>query len=103
MPKMDVRIACGIKGADPVRFTQAVTVTQEELEELIPPSPSGGSGYWNEAVELICSIVKERFFPDERTPLYREDDLRRLGVTSLSVAFDHDERGTMSMTVIHAE
>jgi hypothetical protein len=106
MPQLEVRIYCGINGADPVSFTKTVNVTHEELEDLVPEKPSDGSagwGYWNEALELICSVVKERFFPDERTPLYREDDLRRLGVTSLSAAFDHDERGTMSMTVIHGE
>lgn len=106
MPVMDVRIVCGVAGAEPVRIERKVPVSQVELEQLIPPSPSGGSGgwaYWREAEVLVCSIVKEELFPDEVTPIETLEDLRGLGVNSLNYSFDHPERGSMGSPAIYPD
>jgi hypothetical protein len=106
MPKMDVRISCGIRGAEEIHIERVVDVSEEELVQLIPPSVAGGSGgwpYWREAEALVCSIVKEEFFPDEVTSPQNMEALRRLGVTSLSYTFDNEVQGIMGSRPIYPE
>lgn len=106
MPNMDVRITCSIRGGDETKIERTVEVSEEDLMQFLPPSPAGGSGgwpYWREAEVLICSIVKEELFPDEMTPVQDLNDLRRLGVTSMAYAFDHEVRGHMGSHAIYPE
>lgn len=106
MPKMDVRISCGLNDAEEILIQRTVDVSEEELVQFIPPTPAGGSGgwpYWREAEALVCSIVKEKLFPNEVTPAQDVADLRRLGVTSLSYAFDHEKQGSMGSRPIYPE
>lgn len=106
MAQMSVRVYYSLKGAEETLIERRVNVSEEELVQLIPPSPSGGSGgwpYWREAEELVCSIVKKEVFPDELTPVRDIEALRRLGVTSLAYAFDHEVRGHMSSRPLYPE
>ncbi|TQK00168.1 hypothetical protein [Herbaspirillum sp. SJZ107] len=106
MEKMSVRIYYSLKEADETLIERTVDVSEEDLVELIPSSPSGNGGgwpYWREAEALVCSIVKEEVFPDELTPVDDMKVLRQLGVTSLSFAFDHEVRGHISSQPLHPE
>jgi hypothetical protein len=106
MPKMDVLIHCSIKDGEENRIERTVDVSQDNLEQLIPPSPAGGGGgwpYWREAEQLVCSIIKEELFPDEVTPIQDLNDLRRLGVTAMHYSFDHEVRGNMGSRAIYPE
>lgn len=93
MTDVDVRIYCGLNGAPPKAEPISRTITlAEEDEDLFFPRTSDKWDYWprrKEAENLICSILKEELFPDEITPIEDENDLRRLGVTFLKVAFDN--------------
>jgi hypothetical protein len=42
MPKMSVRVYYGPKEAQEVLIERTVDVSEEELVQLIPPSPAGG-------------------------------------------------------------
>lgn len=106
MEQMSVRVYYSLKGIEETLIERTVDVSEEELVQLIPPSPSGGSAgwpYWREAEELVCSIVKEEVFPDELTPVRDTEALRRLGVTSLAYAFDHEVQGHIGSRPIHQE
>jgi hypothetical protein len=106
MPSVDIRIYCGIRGAAPIAINRTVEIGQEEVEQMLPPSPSGGAGtwpYWRDAERLVCSILKEELFQDEVTPIQEADDLRRIGVTDLSAVFENEERGMMSTKIIYPE
>lgn len=52
---------------------------------------------------MVCSILKEELFQDEVTPIQNADDLRRIGVTSLSAAFENEQRGMIGTTPIHPQ
>jgi len=105
MEKMSVRIYYSLKDAEETLIERTVEVSQDELVQLLPPSSGGGNGwpYWREAEELVCSIMKEEVFPDEVTHIGDMEALRRLGVTSLAYAFDHEVHGHTGSRVIHAE
>ena len=104
MEKMSVRVYYSLQMAAETLIERTVEVSEEELAQLIPPSPAGSSGgwpHWREAEELVCSIVKEEVFPDEVTYVGDIDALRRLGITSLAFELDHKGRGTMSSRPIY--
>lgn len=104
MAQMSVRVYYSLQGAEETLIERTVDVSEDELVQLIPPSPPGGSAgwpYWREAEELVCLIVKEVVFPDEVTPVRDIEALRRLGVISLAYAFDHEVRGHIGSRPIH--
>jgi hypothetical protein len=107
MPNMDVRITCSINGGEPIHTERTVTVSQEELMQFIPPSPSNAGAGWpyvKKAEALICSILKEAVFQDEVTPIEEISDLQRIGVTALSYSFDSMEAGSnMGSIPIYAD
>lgn len=96
MPQMDVTITHSVNRGEPIRTERTVTVSQEELRQFIPRTPSGGGGwaYVKEAEGLVCSILKDEHFRDEPTPIEEISDLGRLGVTALSYSFDSRDAGS---------
>lgn len=104
METMSVRIYYSLNNVEETLIERTVEVSHDELVQLLPRSSGGGNGwpYWREAEELVCSIVKEEVFPDEVTHIGDMEALRRLGVTSLAYAFDHEVHGNIGSRVIYA-
>lgn len=108
MISVDIKISCAIRGAAPISIVRTTTVSQENLDMFFPrPAHTRGSygwGYWprrEETERLVYSILKEELFKDEVTPIQSESDLRRLGVTHLSLEFDSkDVQQGMNATLI---
>lgn len=103
MPKVDIRISCGVDSTSPATYERTITVSEQDLEIFFPRSTNGW-GYWprrKEAEALICSILREERFHDEVTSVQDEEDLRRIGVTYLSFSFNSKDVGhNMSTTLI---
>jgi hypothetical protein len=104
MPLMRISANYALKGAVERQSEWATTVSDEEMENLVPvtsSSPSGtGWAHWDEAEAHIVYGMKRNLFPDETTEVSKASDLKRLGVTSLR-ALLHDENGnTNSLSLI---
>jgi hypothetical protein len=71
---------------------RTITVGEETLDHLFPRgTPGQGVGwpraYRDEAVQLVCAILKDAIFQDEITAVETLEDLKRLGTDRLHVNF----------------
>lgn len=104
MPLMRISATYALNGAMERQSEWVTPVSDEEMANLVPITPSSPSGtgwaYWNEAEAHIVYGIKRKLFPDETTEVSNASGLKRLGVTSLR-ALLHDENGnTNSLSLI---
>lgn len=105
MHTLHAQITCSFRGASRVETERSISIDQKSKERFFPPIQSGqGRGlpqaYLDEMVKVVCSILRDAFFPDEITPVETLDDLKRIGVDYLNVIFTFDGRDTLLMPLI---
>lgn len=93
MPDLNVHITGSFRGASPMEMERTITVSEETLGHLFPPGTSGEAVGWprayrDEAVRLVCAILKDAIFQDEITAVETLEDLKRLGTNRLHVHFE---------------
>lgn len=103
MPMLQISASFATKGTMPRDTALVTSVTTEKLERLIPEVPAGGAGWahWNEAEELICSLLGRKLFFDQSGPIENVKDMRRLGVWFLKATLKDDKGSTNSLTLIN--
>jgi len=106
MPVLTVQVNYALKNKAPETLTLSTVVDQAQMERLIPPVPSGGSGgwaHWDEAIDLIAPLVKKELFPDETSPVENAADFQRLGVWHLEFHLRNGQNDVLFMTPIRGE
>jgi len=105
MHSLHAHITCSFRGASRIETDRTISIDKETKERFFPPIASGqGKGlpraYQDEMVGVVCSMLRDAFFPDEISPVETLDDLKRIGADYLHVVFTFDGRDTLSMPLI---
>lgn len=90
MPTIKVSVSLTVNG-QPQNEELSFEVVDADVTKYLPRG-SGHTGWphYDEAADLVASLLGQKFFPDEMLPMNSLRDLKRLGVTVNTATFsDH--------------
>jgi hypothetical protein len=101
---LQISASFATKGTMPRDTALIKLVSQEQMDRLIPETPTNGAAgwaHWNEAEELICSLLGRKLFYDQNGPIENAKDMRRLDVWFLKATLQDEKGNTNSLTLIN--
>jgi len=103
MPMLQISMSFATKGTMPRDTGLGTLASQEQIDRLIPEAPPGGTGWahWQEAEELVCSLLGRKMFYDQNGPIENAKDLRCLGVWFLRATLTDEAGNSNTLTIIN--